>query len=285
MDSRPGSRLDDDDLGEVIVELLPGTDPARAVVRSGQFHDVALFPGQGAVRIARHADRQDELRRVAELCRRLDRCGLPFHVPVPLSPVIEHDSVAALAVSWVGGEPAPKGSHRPTQLAATLEALARVDLSALSDVLAPPHVYAGGTQWYALMVDEVVPRLPPRLRDEARRRIDAAAGLKTPPPGLVHGDFAGDNMRWEGEVLVGVLDWDLASAWDPAVDAACLAWHGWDTVRAAVDAATYQRACTWWATFGIEQVAAAIVAGEPPDVVDRYVAGATRWLDTAPLPS
>ena len=63
----------------------------------------------------------------------------------------------------------------------------------------------------------------------------------------------------ESTRIVGVLDWDLAAAWDPAVDAACLAWCGWDTVRAAVDPAVYGRACTWWATFGIEQVGAAIV--------------------------
>ncbi|QMU78242.1 hypothetical protein GXW83_23610 [Streptacidiphilus sp. PB12-B1b] len=35
--------------------------------------------------------------------------------------------------------------------------------------------------------------------------------------------------------MLGVLDWDLAQPHDPAVDAAALAWHGWDKVAAAVE--------------------------------------------------
>jgi hypothetical protein len=62
----------------------------------------------------------------------------------------------------------------------------------------------------------------------------------------------------------------------PAVDAACLAWHGWDTVRAAVDADTYGRACVWFRTFGLEQVSAALLLGDPPE---RYVDRAVAWLE------
>ncbi|MDX1659113.1 MAG: phosphotransferase [Nitriliruptorales bacterium] len=70
-----------------------------------------------------------------------------------------------------------------------------------------------------------MPRLPADLQQEAHDRIEAVVDLDPPPPSLVHGDLAGDNVRWRGDAVAGVRDWDLASAWDPAVDAACLAWH------------------------------------------------------------
>lgn len=195
------------------------------------------------------------------------------------------DGRAALALSWVDGSPSPRGVGDPGQLRGLLAALAAVDLSAVEDVLAPPHAYAGGDDWYRLMVEDVVPRLPPRWRDEARRRIDEAAALPEVSPGLVHGDLAGDNMRWDDEGdLVGVLDWDLASAWDPAVDAGCLSWHGWETVREAVDEPTYQRARVWAATFGIEQIGSALVHGEPPDVVEQYVGATVAWLERTGTP-
>lgn len=83
------------------------------------------------------------------------------------------------------------------------------------------------------------------------------------PASLVHGDLAGENMHWSADDdLVGILDWDLAQAFDPAVDAACLAWHGSRTVRRAVDGDTYRRARVWARTFGIEQVSAVIANGE-----------------------
>lgn len=147
-------------------------------------------------------------------------------------------------------------------------------------LLAEHHAYAGGPDWYELMVEDVLPRLPHRWRPEAARRIGAAQQLPDVKPSLVHGDLAGDNMRWDVHGrLVDVVDWDLASAWDPAVDAACLSWHGWHTVQVAVSPETYRRARIWGATFGIEQVGAAVITGEPPHVIDRYVDAAVAWLD------
>jgi aminoglycoside phosphotransferase (APT) family kinase protein len=89
-------------------------------------------------------------------------------------------------------------------------------------------------------------------------------------PSLVHGDLGGANMRWSSDGrLVGVIDWDWASAWDPAVDAACLAWHGWAAVEAAVDPPIYHRARIWERTFGIEQIVASRLRPPGrPDVVD-----------------
>jgi hypothetical protein len=72
-------------------------------------------------------------------------------------------------------------------------------------------------------------------------------------------------------------------------DAACLAWHGWERVRAAVDPVTYRRAGVWCLTFGLEHIAAAILDGEPGDAVERRaaraggVAGPHSWMVSARL--
>lgn len=150
----------------------------------------------------------------------------------------------------------------------------------LKAVLGEPHEYAGGSRWAQLMDEEVVPRLPLPVRAEAARRVEQALALAPVAPALVHGDLSGENVHWSPDgKLLGVLDWDFAQPFDPAIDAACLAWHGWENVRAAVDAETYRRAGIWYSTFGIEQIAAPLLAGEPPERLDRRVEEVVSWLE------
>lgn len=266
----------------IAAELLPDSPLAGARQHQGQFHDVITVPGVAAVRVARGAASAAELPRRTELLARLAELDLPFEIPIPLGPVTTVSGRTAVAVSWIDGAMHPKGSGDPATLRSLLKSLASVDVTRLADVLDEPHAYAGRDRWADLLLDDVVPRLPARLRAKARRSVQAALDLEAVTPSLVHGDLAGGNMHWSaGGELIGILDWDLAHAFDPALDAACLAWHGWDTVRRAVGGETYRRARVWAGTFGIEQVAAAIAAGDPPEVIERHVASAARWLDRA----
>lgn len=265
---------------EVARRVLPGAELDQARLSAGQFHDVVLLPGAAAIRVARRPAAAAELPRRMELLRRLAHVGLPFRVPEPLGEVVVVDGVAAVAVSWIEGVPAAKGAGDPAQLRLLLDAVAAVDLTALADVLGPPHTYCGGERWAEVIATEVVPRLPVHWRVEVQHRTEAALALPPVPPSLVHGDLAGDNIRHdERGAVVGVLDWDLAQPFDPAVDAACLSWYGWPTLRAAVDDETYRRARTWWRTFGYEQLGAAVLNGEPADVLDGYVARTVAWLE------
>ncbi|NUR32224.1 MAG: aminoglycoside phosphotransferase family protein, partial [Catenulispora sp.] len=261
--------------------LMPGVrlDAARLAV--GQFHEVVLIPGVAAVRISRRARSAEALPRRTQVLCRLAAVGLPFAVPEPLTEVTRFGERAAVVHSWVNGRSHAKGEGSPEQIAALLGALREVSVTELADVLGEPHEYAGGHRWAEVMAEEVVPRLPAEFRDEARRRLDDALALEPVPPSLVHGDLAGDNVHWDEDgKLVGVLDWDLAQPFDPAIDAACLAWHGWENVRAAVDARTYRRAGVWFGTFGIEQIGAAVLNGEPQDILDRFVAGTVAWMQS-----
>lgn len=272
--------MQDDALLEIAVELLPSvTAEDCQVVRRGQFHEVVLAPGVGAVRVARDDGGVVDLQRVARLTDRLADLDLPFAVPVPLAPVSVHQGHAALATAWVAGRPAPRGSRRVAGIRRLLVGLGEVDLGEVEGLLARPHAYAGGDRWQHMLLEEVVPRLPRRVRDDARRRVHAVMVLDHPTR-FVHGDLAGDNVLWDGDEVVGVLDWDLAAAWDPAVDVACLAWHGWGTVRTVVDdGPTYERARAWYRVFGLEQVAAALLADAPQEQVDATVVDITDWLE------
>jgi aminoglycoside phosphotransferase (APT) family kinase protein len=265
-----------DPLLAIAGDLLGARISRGARTVSGQFHDVVLVPGVAAVRIARTA--AEELSRTMELVRRLENLDFPYALPGPLSDVSIVDGRAAVVTAWVDGRALPRGSGDPDELRRVLGALAEVPVASVDDVLNVPHAYAGGQHWEELMLNEAVPRLPTRWQSEARRRIEAARELPVVPRRLVHGDLAGDNMRWDVDGrLVGILDWDLASAWDPAVDAACLSWYGWDAVSDSTDRATFERARIWAETFGIEQIVAALSEGEAAtaEAVTRTVA----WLE------
>lgn len=259
--------------------LLPDSAEAALRVVSGQFHDVVLVPGIAAVRIARTGQAAQDLPRSTELLHRLIDMDLPFATPRPLSPVTSVEGHTAVAISWIEGEAPVKGSGDARQCREVLEALAGVDLDVLAGVLAVPHSYAGGIRWVDFMLGDVVPRLPTALQDEARRRVEAVLALESVEPSLVHGDLAGDNLRVTDGALTGVLDWDLAAAWDPAVDAACLAWYGWDAVRRAVDPGTYRRARVWYGVFGLEQVSAAILNGEDDASLQPHLERACAGLE------
>jgi aminoglycoside phosphotransferase (APT) family kinase protein len=246
----------DESRWELARVALPGLDVSRARVEEGDDHLVVVAPGLGVVRISRIQGMASAMRRRCELLTRLGDAGLPFEVPVPLSPVIEIGGNCAVAMSWIPGSAHQEGSGDPAALQSVMVALSEVDAACLADVLEPPHAYAGAGRWGELMLD-VVRELPADVQGEARRRIEDALALPSVPPALVHGDLGGPNMRWgrHGQ-LIGIIDWDWASAWDPAIDAACLSWHGWDCVRAAVDKETCRRARVWYLTFGIEHLVA-----------------------------
>lgn len=270
-------RRADDDVLRLAAAAAPGLDLGAATVVAGEFHDVVLVPDVAVVKVARGAAAR-HLRRRAALLRRLGGLGLPFAVPRPVGDVVTVDDRAAVALAWVTGRPATAGALAPGDVAALLDALARVPLDAVADLLDEPHAYAGRSRWPELMA-EAVGLLPTSVRDVARRRLDAALALPPAAPSLVHGDLAGANVLLDDAGgVVGVLDWDLAQPSDPAVDAACLAWFGWGMVDAAVDDGTARRARVWHGVFPIEQVAAALDNGEEDRVVAEVAHRAARWI-------
>jgi aminoglycoside phosphotransferase (APT) family kinase protein len=215
-----------------------------------------------------------------ELLRVIASAGLPFAVPEPLTPVTMFGDRAAVAVSWIDGAGLPEGEGDPAKISELLGALRELPLTPeLRTALDAPREDAGGHRWADVLAQDVIPRLPRKWRDEGQRRLERARALEPVADSLVHADLGGDNVHWnEDGKLVGVLDWDLAMPFDPAIDAACMAWHGWQHVRRAVDSKIYLRAQVWDAVFGVEHLVA-VLNGKPLTNVDSYVAHVVAWLE------
>ncbi|MDX3664279.1 aminoglycoside phosphotransferase family protein [Streptomyces sp. ID05-26A] len=266
------------DLREIASALLPGVRLDDAFVApDGNVHHVLLIPGVAAVRVSKRPLGAASMPRRIEVLRRLSGAGLPFRVPEPLTPVTMFGEQAAVAVSWIDGVALPEGAGDPAQVAEVLEAVRSVPLDdPLLEVL---DDRAQGPSWSAIVAGEIIPRLPARWRAEGQRRLDAALALEPVPDALVHGDLSGANVHWSSDgKLLGVLDWDMAMPGDPAVDAAQMAWHGWDNVRRAVSASTYHRARTWDALFGVGHLVATM-NGRPMTNPDGFVSAIVPWLE------
>lgn len=268
------------ELLEIAEALLPGAPMDTASLAQGSHHDIVLLPGVAAVRISRHERAAAALPRRTRLLRLIGASGLPFAVPEPLTPVTRFAGRAAVAVSWVGGTGLPRDAADPAKLAALLRSLSEVPLTPeLRALLETPNEDATGRPWADFMAEQVIPNLPARWRADGRRRLDAAVQLEPVAAALVHGDLGTTNVHWGPDgALVGVLDWDLARAFDPALDAALLSWFGWDTVRAAVDAGTFRRARIWDGLFGSEHFIA-VLNGIAERDVERFVPYLVRWLE------
>lgn len=266
------------DLVAIASALLPGVrlDDAR-VAADGNIHHVLLVPGVAAVRVSKRPLGAASMPRRVEVLRQLAAAGLPCQVPEPLSPVTMFGERAAVAVSWVDGVALPEGVGDPAQVAEVLEAVRSVPLSgSLLEVL---DDRAQGPSWSEIVGEQIVPRLPARWQAEGRRRMEAVLALEPVPDALVHGDLNGANVHWSADgKLLGIIDWDMAMPGDPAIDAALMAWHGWENVRRAVSADTYRRARTWDALFGVEHLVATM-NGRPMTGPDGFVAAVVAWLE------
>lgn len=269
------------ELLEIADALLPGVpvDDARLAAH-GNIHHVVLIPGVAAVRVSRRRSAAEAMPRRVELLRAVGASGLPFAVPEPLTPVTTFGDAVAVAVSWIDGTGLPEGEGDPARIGGLLDALRELPLNPeLRVALSAPPEGADSRGWADVLAEEVVPRLPDRWRDEGRRRLDEARALEPVPEALVHADLGAENVHWSADgTLVGVLDWDIALPFDPAIDAACMAWHGWDNVRRAVDGETYRRARTWDRLFGVEHLVA-VLNGRPLTNVDSFVRHVVAWLE------
>ncbi|TMS00008.1 phosphotransferase [Nonomuraea basaltis] len=264
------------ELLEIADALLPGRSLDTAQVTEGNLHHVVVIPGTAAVRVSKRPSSAQEMPRRMEALREIAKAGLPFAVPEPLTPVTWFGERAAVAVSWIGGEAQPEGQGDPDQIGKLLRAVREVTVTPrLGQLLNAPR----GQGWAEVLAEEVVPHLPGGWRSEVHRRLEAAVALEAVPDALVHGDLGGANVHWsrDGE-LIGVLDWDQAHLFDPAIDAALMAWHGWDTVRQAVDPETYRRARVYDAVFGVGHLVG-VLDGRPLVNVEGFVRSIVAWLE------
>ncbi|WP_102157581.1 aminoglycoside phosphotransferase family protein [Zhihengliuella halotolerans] len=270
--------------------LHPGPDwRGGRVAEGGQFHLVLIAEGRAVLRMARDATQAAEMTRRTALVDALAP-ELPFALPRSLSGVWRAPDASASAYD-AGGLPgwevpaavvqeyipgAAREPHTgdPAALRSILEALADVDVAPIRHLLAPPFAYRG--PWTEPKIAATLDALREHAQDEATGAalvVDAARVLAALREfaelrdSLVHGDLAGHNVHWVGGRVAGILDWDLAAAWDPALNVAYLAaWHGRELVgELAVDADEARRARIWDGAMLLETVFNASLRADDPD--------------------
>lgn len=279
---------------------LAAADWSQGVVdEGGQFHRVLLLPGTAAVRITRTARAAELLPdRMAVVGILGTTPALGVSVPAPLTEVVGpaeglREGTAGVVQEFLPGQPHPPHEGDPAVLRGVCETLAGLETAPLAPHLGPPFAFRG--PWTAQKV-AAVQAMPARLARADGSDAWTGAGAACPdqwadtvatltgtvtdwthrpvvPPSLVHGDLAGHNMRWqrrgsggaEAWVLTGILDWDLAAVWDPALNPAYLAlWHGEDTLEEiARDAGEALRARVWLGAMALESIYDASLREEP----------------------
>lgn len=239
--------------------------------------NLVVLAGTAAVRVGRTASAAAESRRAQALIDALP--DLPFAVPRALADPLSDGDMVAIVQRRLEGIPHPSGHGEAAALERLLDALAAVPIDPQDPNLAIPHAFMGGGEWHPVIVEHAVPLLSPEVRDAARQAADDLAGLDPAPYALVHGDLAGSNVLWRGGTVAGVIDWDLASAGDPAVDVAALAvWHGWEVIERVRPPEVVRRARVVAATHPLQVIAFSIVNERPEAEVLRAAAWATARL-------
>jgi len=258
------------------------------VIESGDDH-LVLIPGSGVpcdavLRIARRPDVAAALPARMQLLQRLAP-HLPFALSLPLTPVMRADPdaaggwrPAAVVQRYVPGAAHPPHTGEPAELRRLLAALAAVPTEAYAGLVQAP--FAREPRWRDEDRDLVLGVLPPENRDAATAVWDGLEAIDGEAVGLVHGDLAGENVRWHHGAVVGVLDWDHAAAWDPAINLAQLSlWHGPEIIGpAAPDPRSADRARLWVGHLALHRVRqAALTDAAAPGTVRRW----TRLLRKA----
>ncbi|MEV4900624.1 phosphotransferase [Citricoccus sp. NPDC055426] len=211
----------------------------------------------------------------------------PGEVAGPREAAGSREGTAAVVQEFLPGQPHPPHEGDEATLRGLCRTLAGIQTAPLAPHLGPPFAYRG--PWTARKVAEVqsVPTQLVRAYGPAAWTGEGAASAErwagtvatltdtatewtrrpVVPPSLVHGDLAGHNMRWQrcggGEdggggrwELTGILDWDLAAVWDPALNPAYLSlWHGEEKLEAIARSADEAlRARVWLGWMALESV-------------------------------
>ncbi|WP_349931377.1 phosphotransferase family protein [Glutamicibacter mishrai] len=198
------------------------------VNEGGQFHKVVIANPDSVIRMARTIDATEEMPRSIKLLE-LVSDQLDYQIPVATSQIQTVDSLGSVAMSFIPGSAHEPHYGDPKILGKLVSDLAQVELEPLREHLASPFAFRG--PWTDERQQQCFDALPEELRGPASSLWAQLDELAQVPPSLVHGDLAGHNMHWVDEELIGILDWDLAAAWDPALNTAYLSlWHGLEMV-------------------------------------------------------
>ena len=265
---------------ELAESMYPGPAWKNARVNEGgQFHLVLVAHGEAVLRMSRTPEAAAQLKRRVDLVTALEP-QLSFQLPTAVTPLWQQEGFAAVVQRFVPGSANPPFTGDAARLRALVAELAQVDVHALKGLLAEPFAFGG--VWSEQRVSALLQMLPTDLIPQAMTVLAQIDSFASIAPSLVHGDLAGHNLHWRDSTLVGVLDWDLAAAWDPALNSAYLGlWHGEELLEQI--AATPQeawRARIWLGAMSLESIYQ-VGLGENPQQLATMVEKVSARLQRA----
>ncbi|MDO4898647.1 MAG: phosphotransferase [Rothia sp. (in: high G+C Gram-positive bacteria)] len=211
---------------------------------SGSAHTIVNMGGSLSVRVAKTQQTAHLVARRTEILRRLPQ-DLPFAVPRPITRVITRGGLTGVGLTWIKGEPRGQGAAPAKQLAKLFKGIHSIDYRGYGPYLdiAHEHWCSRDQTWDAHLRANILPQLLRSAQRVAEAAIEQVLALPTVDPVLVHGDLAGHNILWNGDKLVGVIDWDHATLADPAIDYAAVGnFYGWESLAKAVNTEQLERA-------------------------------------------
>ncbi len=236
-----------------------------SVNEGGQFHKVVIANPHSVIRMARTVQATADMPRTVKL-QQLLADQLDYQIPVATSQILHVDSLASVAMSFIPGSAHEPHFGDPKILGQVVRDLADIPLEPISDHLTAPFSFRG--PWTEDRTQQCFDVLPDQLRGAATSLWAQLDELAQVPPGLVHGDLAGHNMHWVDEELVGILDWDLAAAWDPALNTAYLSlWHGLEMAdQIAPNPDEARRAKIWLGLMSLERLSDTLSRTDNPKI-------------------
>ena len=246
--------------------LYPDADWVSGRVEESGKSNVVLIPGDPVPEVVfRMARTREEALAQPHEAALVDALAphVPWLVPESRSAV---DAAGGIVQRFIPGAAHPLREGDPAMLGRIVADLGAVPCDAYEDLVGAP--WDAEPEWTRARADAAIDALDPDVRESAAAvlaavgEIEDAAGSAV-PQSLVHGDLAGRNMHWCDGELVGILDWDKASRWDPAINLAHLSlWHGQDVIdEAAPDEFFAARAHVWNGAFALTRVADAALRG------------------------
>ncbi|AYF75659.1 aminoglycoside phosphotransferase family protein [Nocardia yunnanensis] len=207
-----------------LADVWPDHDWARAMLRKGCFHHVAVT-GTAVARVSCHGTQPERLAREHAVLSALEGLALPVECPRPLSTVVDRGGYSGMLVSVVPG--AERSDWGWEALGGGLGELMRqlheVEIVVGEGVLPAPRSWCGGRGWPDIVEDQVIAGLVPEVARVARVVVeDLLAAEADAQFGFVHGDFGPHNVLWSDEGVSGVIDFDHCCIGDPAMDLASL---------------------------------------------------------------
>lgn len=235
------------------------------VNEGGQFHTVLIANDTAVIRMARTVEATQQMPRTIRLHELISK-QLPYPVPTAYSSLQIENSLGSVAMSFIPGSAHEPHHGDPEILRRLVHDLSQVDLAPIRDDLNQPFAFRG--PWTEERMKDCYDALEDQLRDAATILWNQLEELSQVEPSLVHGDLAGHNMHWVDGQIAGILDWDLAAAWDPALNTAYLSlWHGQDLIDLiAPDASQAHRAKIWLGLMSLESISDTISRTDNPRI-------------------